>query len=156
MTQLRELIKETLLSSHGLRSDLRHVSLSTACVDDLIHVRLSPLSADTEFGLSLGGSELLSDSEQTLASCGVVSGDLICVLLPAAAASNPTTAASNPTTAASNPTTATTRTTQSQQINSGTTSQVSSEDILTVKIHIFVAFPTVNMNHVQTIMFIEY
>ncbi|XP_072233711.1 F-box only protein 7 isoform X2 [Leuresthes tenuis] len=88
VTQLRELIKETLLSSHGL-------------------------GADTEFSLSLGGSELLSaDSEQTLASCGVVSGDLICVLLPAAAASNPTT------------TTSTSRTAHSQQINSGTSSQV--------------------------------
>ncbi|KAM4569778.1 F-box only protein 7 isoform 2-T3 [Odontesthes bonariensis] len=141
VTQLRELIEETLLSSHGL-------------------------SSDTQFSLSLGGSELLSDSDQTLASCGVVSGDLICVLLPPAAATSATSATSNPTTTTrttsnpttttrttsnptttrttsnptttrttsnptttrttSNPTTTTTRTTHSQQMNSGTTSQPSS------------------------------
>lgn len=50
-------IRETLLTSHGL-------------------------SADADFSLSLNGSELLSDSGQTLSSCGIVSGDLICVVLP--------------------------------------------------------------------------
>lgn len=39
-------------------------------------------SPDTEFGLSLNGKEPLSDTGQTLASCGIVSGDLICVILP--------------------------------------------------------------------------
>lgn len=40
------------------------------------------LSADTAFSLSLNGSELLTDSGQTLSACGIVSGDLICVVLP--------------------------------------------------------------------------
>lgn len=39
-------------------------------------------SSDAEFSLSLNGSEPLSDSGQTLSSCGIVSGDLICVMLP--------------------------------------------------------------------------
>lgn len=45
------------------------------------------LSAETEFSLSLNGSELLEDTGQTLASSGIVSGDLIRVILnePAAA-----------------------------------------------------------------------
>ncbi|XP_037545906.1 F-box only protein 7 isoform X2 [Nematolebias whitei] len=53
-------------------------------LSDLIKQALSSygLSTDTEFSLSLNGSELLSDSGQTLSSCGIVSGDLICVLLP--------------------------------------------------------------------------
>uniref|UniRef100_A0A3B3YBM3 F-box domain-containing protein n=1 Tax=Poecilia mexicana TaxID=48701 RepID=A0A3B3YBM3_9TELE len=55
LQELSDLIKQTLLSDHGLRS---------------------------EFSLSLNGSELLSESSQTLSSCGIVSGDLICVLLP--------------------------------------------------------------------------
>ncbi|CAJ1054346.1 F-box only protein 7-like [Xyrichtys novacula] len=63
LTELRDLIKETLLSSHGL-------------------------SADTEFTLSLNGSEPLTDTGQTLSSCGIVSGDLICVILPESAADN--------------------------------------------------------------------
>uniref|UniRef100_A0A3P9K2U2 F-box protein 7 n=1 Tax=Oryzias latipes TaxID=8090 RepID=A0A3P9K2U2_ORYLA len=42
--------------------------------------------ADTDFGLSLNGSDLLSDSGQTLVSCGIDSGDLIWVLLPPSAA----------------------------------------------------------------------
>lgn len=49
------------------------------------------LSADTEFSLSLNGSELLTDTGQTLASCGIVSGDLICVVLPESAAVNTAT-----------------------------------------------------------------
>lgn len=40
------------------------------------------LSADTEFSLSLNGNESIPDSGQTLSSCSIVSGDLICVLLP--------------------------------------------------------------------------
>ncbi|KAG5267480.1 hypothetical protein AALO_G00222230 [Alosa alosa] len=39
-------------------------------------------SSDTDFGLSLNGKEPLTDTGQTLASCGIVSGDLICVILP--------------------------------------------------------------------------
>ncbi|KAJ0047484.1 hypothetical protein NL108_000792 [Boleophthalmus pectinirostris] len=40
------------------------------------------LSANTEFSLSLNGTEPLSDNGQTLTSCSIVSGDLICVILP--------------------------------------------------------------------------
>ncbi|XP_015239412.1 PREDICTED: F-box only protein 7 isoform X2 [Cyprinodon variegatus] len=57
LQELSDLIKQTLLSCNG-------------------H------SADTEFSLSLNGSELLSESDQTLSACGIVSGDLITVLLP--------------------------------------------------------------------------
>ncbi|XP_006633722.1 F-box only protein 7 [Lepisosteus oculatus] len=38
-------------------------------------------SPDTEFTLSLNSSEPLPESGQSLASCGIVSGDLICVVL---------------------------------------------------------------------------
>lgn len=40
------------------------------------------ISTDTPFSLSLNGSELLTDTGQTLSACGIVSGDLICVILP--------------------------------------------------------------------------
>lgn len=40
------------------------------------------ISAETHFNLSLNGSELLTDSGQTLSACGIVSGDLVCVVLP--------------------------------------------------------------------------
>ncbi|XP_054617554.1 F-box only protein 7 isoform X2 [Dunckerocampus dactyliophorus] len=49
------------------------------------------LSRDVAFGLSLNGAELLSDTSQRLSSCGVVPGDLIRVLLPAAATRKPPT-----------------------------------------------------------------
>lgn len=42
----------------------------------------SGLSPDTEFTLSLNSTEPLLDTGQTLSSCGIVSGDLICVILP--------------------------------------------------------------------------
>ncbi|XP_047245029.1 F-box only protein 7 isoform X2 [Girardinichthys multiradiatus] len=74
-------------------------------------VQLSPYSADIEFSLSLNGSELLSESGQTLSACGVVSGDLISVLLPQLPPAN--MAASERTTNFTN----------SQQAASGTTSQ---------------------------------
>lgn len=45
-------------------------------------VPLSLCSADTEFSLSLNGEEPLTDTGQTLSSCGVVSGDMISVILP--------------------------------------------------------------------------
>uniref|UniRef100_A0A3B4H4U0 F-box protein 7 n=1 Tax=Pundamilia nyererei TaxID=303518 RepID=A0A3B4H4U0_9CICH len=73
LKELRDHIQEMLLSSHGL-------------------------SSDTEFGLSLNGSKLLTDTAQTLASCGIVSGDLICVHLPqseATAAAGSTSSASS-------------------------------------------------------------
>ncbi|KAK5877146.1 hypothetical protein CesoFtcFv8_026424 [Champsocephalus esox] len=57
LKDLSDLIRETLLSAHGLRSD-------------------------SAFSLSLNGSELLSVAGTTLSSCDIVSGDLICVLLP--------------------------------------------------------------------------
>lgn len=73
LKELRDLIKETILSSHAL-------------------------SADTEFSLSLNGSELLSDTDQTLSSCGIVSGDLICVVLPqSATATNSSSSSTNMT-----------------------------------------------------------
>ncbi|XP_039997811.1 F-box only protein 7 isoform X2 [Xiphias gladius] len=72
LKELTDHIKETLLSSHGL-------------------------SADTEFSLSLNGSELLSDTGQTLSSCGIVSGDLICVILPESAAPAASSSSSNST-----------------------------------------------------------
>lgn len=57
LTELRDHMKETLLPALGL-------------------------GADADFSLSLNGSDTLSDTGQTLASCGIVSGDLICVILP--------------------------------------------------------------------------
>ncbi|XP_053199973.1 F-box only protein 7 isoform X2 [Scomber japonicus] len=53
------------------------------------------LSADTDFSLSLNGSELLSDTGQTLTSCGIVSGDLVSVILPESAAAAIPTASSS-------------------------------------------------------------
>ncbi|XP_073337168.1 F-box only protein 7 [Pagrus major] len=63
LKELIDHIKEKVLCSHGL-------------------------SAESEFSLSLNGSELLSDAGQTLSSCGIVSGDLICVILPESAAAS--------------------------------------------------------------------
>ncbi|XP_036977694.1 F-box only protein 7 [Acanthopagrus latus] len=57
LKELIDHIKENILCSHGL-------------------------SAESEFSVSLNGSELLSDAGQTLSSCGIVSGDLISVILP--------------------------------------------------------------------------
>ncbi|KAE8281119.1 F-box only protein 7 [Larimichthys crocea] len=70
---LRELldhVRDTVLPSHGL-------------------------SADTHFSLSLNGSEVLTDSGQTLSSCGIVSGDLICVVLAEPANASATHANAN-------------------------------------------------------------
>ncbi|KAM4523649.1 F-box only protein 7 [Fundulus diaphanus] len=87
LQELSDLIKQTLLSCNGL-------------------------SVDTEFSLSLNGSELLSESSQTLSACGVVSGDLISVLLP-----------QPPPAAMANSEKTTNTKTNSQQAISGTTSQ---------------------------------
>ncbi|KAK2834615.1 hypothetical protein Q7C36_015316 [Tachysurus vachellii] len=57
LTQLSTQVKEVVLPSAGLNTD-------------------------TEFTLSLNGKEPLVDTGQTLASCGVVSGDMISVILP--------------------------------------------------------------------------
>ncbi|KAK3525775.1 hypothetical protein QTP70_007534 [Hemibagrus guttatus] len=57
LTQLSILVKEAVLPSAGL-------------------------STDAEFSLSLNGKDPLVDTGQTLASCGVVSGDMISVILP--------------------------------------------------------------------------
>ncbi|XP_058263538.1 F-box only protein 7-like [Hemibagrus wyckioides] len=57
LTQLSILVKEVILPSVGL-------------------------STDAEFSLSLNGKDPLVDTGQTLASCGVVSGDMISVILP--------------------------------------------------------------------------
>ncbi|KAM9824093.1 F-box only protein 7 [Neosynchiropus ocellatus] len=40
------------------------------------------LSPDTDFSLSLNSSEILTDTGQNLSSCGIVSGDLLYVILP--------------------------------------------------------------------------
>ncbi|XP_076578016.1 F-box only protein 7 isoform X2 [Chaetodon auriga] len=72
LKELIDHIKETVLPLHGL-------------------------GAETEFSLSLNGSELLSDTGQTLSACGIVSGDLICIVLPepAAAAGAAATSSTN-------------------------------------------------------------
>lgn len=83
LQELSDLIKQTL-SSHGLGSglemDLLILIVNRSSLISFVH--LFHFSTDTKFSLSLNGSELLSDSGQTLSSCGIVSGDLICVLLP--------------------------------------------------------------------------
>ncbi|KAM8884193.1 F-box only protein 7 isoform 1-T2 [Synchiropus picturatus] len=43
------------------------------------------LSPETDFSLSLNGSEVLTDTGQNLSSCGIVSGDLLYVILPSTA-----------------------------------------------------------------------
>ncbi|NP_001020670.1 F-box only protein 7 [Danio rerio] len=58
LAELRARVRESLLTRFGLRSDL-------------------------DFRLSLNGKEDLLDTGQSLSSCGVVSGDLISVILPA-------------------------------------------------------------------------
>ncbi|CAJ1054330.1 F-box only protein 7 [Xyrichtys novacula] len=60
------------------------------------HQPAAKRARDTQFRLSLNGSELLTDSGQTLLSCGVSSGDLICVDLPESAAANPTNNTNSP------------------------------------------------------------
>ncbi|XP_072408274.1 F-box only protein 7 [Chiloscyllium punctatum] len=39
-------------------------------------------SSDTEFNISLNGKDVLTDDQQTMRSIGIVSGDLICLILP--------------------------------------------------------------------------
>ncbi|MGH0116593.1 UNVERIFIED_CONTAM: hypothetical protein FKN15_014793 [Acipenser sinensis] len=54
-------------------------------------------SSGSEFTLSLNGKEALTDTGQTLSACGIVSGDLICVVLPEAfPAPSPTPAQNHP------------------------------------------------------------
>ncbi|KAL6116544.1 fbxo7 [Pungitius sinensis] len=72
LKELTDIVRETILSSQGL-------------------------SEDTHFSLSLNGSTLLTDSGQTLSSCGIVSGDLICVVLPESAAESARSAAARTT-----------------------------------------------------------
>ncbi|KAM8907913.1 F-box only protein 7 isoform 2-T2 [Spinachia spinachia] len=68
LKELTDIVRETILSSQGL-------------------------GGDTHFSLSLNGSTLLTDSGQTLSSCGIVSGDLICVVLPESSAESARSAA---------------------------------------------------------------
>ncbi|XP_023134597.2 F-box only protein 7 [Amphiprion ocellaris] len=103
LAELTEQIRDQLLSGHGL-------------------------GPETDFSLSLNGSELLSDSAQTLSSCGIVSGDLISVLLPQSA--QPVTTATTTTTTATTTTTNTTTSSsanqnQNRQTDSNTSSQPS-------------------------------
>lgn len=97
LAELTEQIRDQLLSGHGL-------------------------SPETDFSLSLNGSELLSDTAQTLSSCGIVSGDLICVLLPQSAA--PVTTATTTTTTATTTTTTSTNTTTSSSASQPSISPV--------------------------------
>ncbi|XP_041637166.1 F-box only protein 7 [Cheilinus undulatus] len=95
---------------------------SLAELKDHIKETLFPLfnlSEDTEFSLSLNGSENLSDTGQTLSSCGIVSGDLICVILPQSAAAN-STQNSNSTRPSSSSTSTTSA--SSNSVSSGTSS----------------------------------
>lgn len=57
LSELRARVRDELLPRCGLRSDV-------------------------DFSLSLNGKEVLLDTGQTLSSCGVVSGDMITVVLP--------------------------------------------------------------------------
>ncbi|KAL1275274.1 hypothetical protein QQF64_034897 [Cirrhinus molitorella] len=52
------------------------------------------LGSDVEFSLSLNGKEVLLDTGQTLSSCGVVSGDMITVILPQQTQTTPETLSS--------------------------------------------------------------
>ncbi|XP_062860109.1 F-box only protein 7 [Trichomycterus rosablanca] len=54
--------------------------LSTRVKEDVLPS--AGISADTEFSLSLNGKDPLVDTGQTLSLCGVVSGDIISVILP--------------------------------------------------------------------------
>ncbi|XP_030006395.1 F-box only protein 7 isoform X3 [Sphaeramia orbicularis] len=74
------------------------------------------LSADSEFSLSLNGTELLTDNGQTLSSCGIVSGDLISVILPESTA----------TTAAASSTSSSSSSSSSSSLSSFSTQQASS------------------------------
>lgn len=60
--------------------------LSTRVTDDVLPS--AGISTDTEFTLSLNGTEPLVDTGQTLSSCGVVSGDMISVILPQSSSSS--------------------------------------------------------------------
>lgn len=75
------------------------------------------LSSDTEVILSLNGSEFLSDSGQTLSACGIVSGDLICVLLPQSAAT------AMPDSSSSSTNTTTNNSSRDQRQNNGSSDQ---------------------------------
>ncbi|KAA0720838.1 F-box only protein 7 [Triplophysa tibetana] len=57
------------------------------------------LSSDVEFNLSLNGKEVLVDTGQTLSSCGVVSGDMMNVILPPGTSQETQTAPHNPSSA---------------------------------------------------------
>lgn len=76
-------------------------AVSELCVHIREHLLPSwGLSPEAEFTLSLNGTESLSDTGQTLSSCGIVSGDLICVILhqpsPAASPVTPAPGISSP------------------------------------------------------------
>lgn len=85
LTELIQVVRDTMLTSHGLRSVPLAGALLTAVMSSQPLTHLASclrLSTDTHFSLSLNGSELLTDSGQTLSACGIVSGDLVCVVLP--------------------------------------------------------------------------
>ncbi|CAK6978032.1 F-box only protein 7 isoform X2 [Scomber scombrus] len=87
------------------------------------------LSADTDFSLSLNGSERLSDTGQTLSSCDIVSGDLVCVILPesaAVAAAAASTSSSTSTSSASSSSSTENRSRQTAAMSSDQRSSIRS------------------------------
>ncbi|XP_072310302.1 F-box only protein 7 isoform X2 [Eucyclogobius newberryi] len=73
------------LNGQSSRVELPEEDPTLSELSDHIRQTLLPsqgLSTTTEFSLSLNGTEPLSGDGQTLSSCGIVSGDLICVILP--------------------------------------------------------------------------
>ncbi|XP_057179643.1 F-box only protein 7 [Triplophysa rosa] len=86
--------------THRLQLDRPEPSLSD--VSDRIRDTLLSecgLSSDVEFNLSLNGKEVLVDTGQTLSSCGVVSGDMMSVILPPGSSQETQTAPHNPSSA---------------------------------------------------------
>ncbi|XP_067246898.1 F-box only protein 7 [Chanodichthys erythropterus] len=61
------------------------------------------LGSDVEFSLSLNGTEVLVDTGQTLSSCGVVSGDMISVILPQGCSQQTQTAPETPSSSGNTP-----------------------------------------------------
>lgn len=83
------------------------------------------LSAETLFSLSLNGSELLTDSGQTLSACGIVSGDLVSVVLPETPSGSNTQTQSNTHTQSRTHTQSNTQSNDQKNAPSDTLSQVS-------------------------------
>lgn len=68
-----------------------------------VRIRDTLLGSDVEFRLSLNGTEELLDTGQTLSSSGVVSGDMISVILPQSSSQQTQTAPETPSGAENTP-----------------------------------------------------